>query len=221
MDDLVVCGVAESVATGELRRDPSARYWVEAGLSTAGRDLLREQVQSAFAAWSQVANVHGEEASSPQEAHCLIRVTRIDGRQGVLADCMLPGPPVQLMRLDNSEKWVVHVGADVPADSIDLYRVLVHELGHFWGLGHAPQGSPNLMAPAYSRAIWTPRQWDVEQMVRLYGHPSPTPPAPGENRIPTKLVFADGIVTILDQYGHRSAAYRHGELTCGLGERVA
>ena len=208
MSDLLICGFSETITTGELKRDASARFWVESALSTLSRENLRYQVKQAFAAWSSVANVHGEEASSPDEAHLLVRVASIDGRSGVLADCMLPGPPVQLMRLDNAEQWTVHVGADVAPNEIDIVRVLAHELGHFWGLGHAPQGSQNLMAPMYSRTIWLPvGDWDLSNIVSLYGKPTSLIPAPGEHRIPSTI-------SIFDQYGTVLSTYR-------LGERLA
>lgn len=207
-DELLICGFAETITTGELKRDPSALYYVEAGLSRIARDMVRDCVKQAFSAWAVVANVNGEEAPNAQQAHLLIRVASIDGRSGVLADCMLPGPPQQLMRLDDNEQWVVHLGADVPNNTIDLLRVLIHELGHFWGLGHAPQNSRNLMAPMYSKNIWYPQgDWEVSNMVSLYGKPKPTIPAPGENRIPTYL-------RTYDQYDQLISAYK-------IGERIA
>jgi hypothetical protein len=204
-EGLPFCGVSEPVAFGELRRDPAARWWVEGGLTSLSRDQVRLAVRLAFERWSAVANVAGEEAPSAQQAHLLVRPARIDGPQGVLADCVLPGPPVQLMRLDQGERWVLQLGADIPGNVIDLNRVMAHELGHFWGLGHAPPGSPNLMAPTYSRSIWEPRgPWEVERMVAVYGPPKPAQPQPGENRVPS-------VVSIYDQYGEVLSSYELGK----------
>lgn len=174
--------------SGELKRDSVARWYVAGGLSRITRESIQAQTQAAMNAWSSVANVEGVQASSEDQADLVIRVASIDGRQGVLADCMLPGPRVQIMRLDNDELWTVFMGPDVPNQSIDLYRVLLHELGHFWGMGHAPQGSPNLMAPVYSRNIWEPRSWEIGEMQRGYGPPKASPtPTPSSNLVTIKV----------------------------------
>lgn len=207
-EGLPFCGMSEPVAFAELRRDPAARWWVEGGAGGLTRDQVRLCVRWAFEAWAGVANVAGEEAASAGQAHLLVRPARIDGPQGVLADCVLPGPPQQLMRLDQGERWVMQLGAEVPGSVIDLFRVMAHELGHFWGLGHAPQGSPNLMAPTYSRSLWAPSgPWETERMVAVYGQPKPAPPAPGENQVPS-------VISIFDQYGQVLSSYE-------LGRRLA
>lgn len=208
MDGRFYCGLPELMTTGDLKRDAAALWWLEGSLPSVDPATMHRTVQEAFDAWSDVCACAGERAQSPQQAHCMIRVANIDGRQGVLADCQLPGPPVQQMRLDGAEAWVVQIGADVAANVIDLFRVLVHELGHFWGLGHAPRNSPNLMAPTYARGIWLPQpSWDVAQIQALYGQPRPKPPTPGENRTPS-------VISIFDQAGAVLASYE-------LGRRLA
>lgn len=182
MDGYLFCAYPEAMITEDLKRDPVARWYVQRGLSRVSRDSIRAQVQAVLNGWSSVASVAGVEAGSEDQADFVIKiVSSIDGRQGVLADCMLPGPRVQVMRLDDSELWTVHMGPDVPQQNIDLYRVLYHECGHFWGMGHAPQNSPNLMAPVYSRSIWTPQSWERQEMVKLYGPPK-APPSPTGNK---------------------------------------
>jgi len=189
-DGCCYCGHHDALAVSNLRRAPRATWWLAGPLTRVGRDAIRRQAQAAFDAWSAVARVTGREAVSELAADLVIRVAQIDGRQGVLADCHLPGPRQQLMRLDDSEAWTVQPGPDVDAALIDLGRVLIHELGHFWGLGHAPPGSPNLMAPTYSRAVWLPQAWEVEAMQALYGRPDappppPAPPAPSKRTVIT------------------------------------
>lgn len=201
MDGLRVCGLPEAMETGELRRpDALCRWYVTAGLPNLSRDALRSAVRQALAVWPLVAGVASEEASSEDAATLVIRVAAIDGAQGVLADCQLPGPPVQLMRLDGGEQWTVQIGRDVPADLIDIVRVLSHEAGHYWGMGHAPQGSPNLMAPVYSRSIWTPQSWERDQMVSLYGPPRPAQPQPADR--------VASLMRIFDQTGAEMASYK-------------
>lgn len=202
MDGTFFCGLSEHLETMEVRRSPRCKWWVRDGLSRVPRDVVRRTVTDAMAMWSSVANVQAVEADSEANADLVIQVASIDGRQGVLADCMLPGPRVQVCRLDDSEAWVVQLGPSVGNDVIDLDRVLRHELGHFWGLGHDRQGAQSLMAPTYSRAIYEAKDWDVQQIQALYGPPVNTA-KPGQ--VPTYLVMYDAD-------GHEMNRYRLTEI---------
>jgi hypothetical protein len=166
-------------------RLPRCKWWLENTLPSWQRDDVRAAISQALGAWSTVADVQTEEARSPDLADLIIRCVNLGGPQGVLADCELPGPRIQHMRLDTSERWTLFVGEAVPAGLIDIYRVILHEGGHYWGMGHAPAGSLNVMAPNYSKTIWVPRSWEIEQMQAAYGKPRPgtptqPPPSPGE-----------------------------------------
>lgn len=172
-------------------RPPLCRWWLENTLPKWHRDDVRAVLAQAAAIWPKVANVRVEEARSSDQADLIISCVNLGGPLGVLADCELPGPRVQRMRFDTSEQWTFRIGLDVPSGLIDLYRVGGHEWGHFWGMGHAPSGSANLMAPVYSKSIWGPQSWEVEQMSGAYGPPLTTPPpspppAPGK---PVRIVI--------------------------------
>ena len=174
--DEMVCGLPESLVLGlEVRRKPTAKWFLAGDLAGLGRDSLRQSIATAFGRWSAVAGCTGEETTTEQGADIVIHTVRLDGPQGVLADCMLPGPQVQVMRLDTSERWTIHAGSGVPQGKIDIVRVLTHELGHFWGIGHIGRG--NLMAPTYSDSVEKPQAGDRAEMVDRYGPPLPTPPA--------------------------------------------
>jgi hypothetical protein len=74
--------------------------------------------------------------------------------------------------------WTVQLGPSVSSSLIDLDRVLRHEIGHFWGIGHDRKGAQSLMAPTYSRSIWSAQEWDVSQIQSLYGKRETPPPSP-------------------------------------------
>ena len=117
-------------------------------------------------------------------AQIYVITQRLDGASGVLADCEIPtsvNPSTRLrMRLDDSENWVL--AENPPQGSIDLYRVVLHELLHGHGLGHKPPSiqQPALISPVYSPSMRHLQQADKDELVRRYGPPKPvvTPPPP-------------------------------------------
>lgn len=185
MDGYLYCGLSEQLATEEIARDPVAKWYVESGMARSSRDDIRGVVTQAHKAWAGVANIDAIEVPEGQ-ADLVIRIASIDGPSGVLADCMLPGPAVQILRVDQSELWTVHLGPDVSGAMLDLYRVILHELGHFRGIGHDRKGARSLMAPTYARDIWTLQAWDIQEIQRLYG-----PPRPKKDQVSTYMAIFD------------------------------
>lgn len=180
MDGYLFCGLSEQLETLEVRQSNLTRWWVapDGWPDRAPRDVVRRCVVDAIAMWAEHAPLQGVEASSEAEADLVVRPAAIDGGMGVLADCMLPGPRVQVLRCDNAEMWTVQLGPSVSSSLIDLDRVLRHEIGHFWGIGHDRKGAQSLMAPTYSRSIWSAQEWDVSQIQSLYGKRETPPPSP-------------------------------------------
>lgn len=198
--DEMICGLPEALVLGlEVRRNAAAKWFLAGDLAGLGRDYLRQSIAAAFGRWSAVAGCSGEETTSEQGADIVIRTQALDGPMGVLADCMLPGPRVQVMRLDTSERWTIHAGPGVPQGKIDIVRVLTHELGHFWGIGHIGRG--NLMAPTYSDSVERPQPGDEAEMVARYGPPQPSAPPPGSVDLPAEM-------HIVGQSGRVTAKYR-------------
>lgn len=199
-DDIInFCGLKANLVLDleTPARLPRCRWFLVNSLPRWQRDDVRAALVDALGCWTLIADVTVEESRSEDLADLLIRCIGLDGAYGVLADCELPGPRVQHMRLDTSEQWTVRLGQDVPRGLIDLNRVVRHEAGHYWGMGHAPQGSRNLMAPTYSAGIWEPQGWEVDQMQKAYGLPratptKPEPPPPG-NPIIIRIYGADYI----------------------------
>jgi hypothetical protein len=198
---LHLCSHPAALALGaDSRRAPRASWALVGDLPSVLHDAVRAAVQQAFDAWSAVAGVSGVETADPSRADLLIATGRIDGPYGVLAQTELPGPFPQHMTVDTAERWVVQLGPGVPAQRIDLDRVLTHEVGHFWGLGHDQEpGSVALMNPYYNPVLDHPVAWDVaEMMKRGYGPPKaapappapPAPPGPGPSPAPAGLPAA-------------------------------
>lgn len=190
MDGYLFCGLSEQLETLEVKRSNLARFFVsqDGWPGRAPRDVVRRCVTDAMNMWAEFAPIQGVEVSTEQEADLVVRPASIDGSQGVLADCMLPGPRVQVLRCDNAELWTVQLGPLVDPSLIDLDRVLRHEIGHFWGIGHDRKGAQSLMAPTYSRSIWSAQEgFDVDSIQSLYG--KRTTPAPTQDDVPYWVVL--------------------------------
>lgn len=137
----------------------------------------------------------------PMSANIVCKLARLDGPNGVLADCGIPPPnaspdSVQLpMRIDTGENWRLFV--QQLQGAIDFQRVWLHEFLHGLGLGHKPASisKPALIAPMYSPIIRGLQDADKAELVRRYGGsttpaPQPHPPNPvGELRGEIKVVI--------------------------------
>jgi hypothetical protein len=109
-------------------------------------------------------------------ANLVCKLARLDGPNGVLADCGIPPPNsdpanVQLpMRIDTGEAWR-HFTTERVNGAIDFGRTWLHEFLHFLGLGHKPTSiaAPAIIAPAYNPLLWTLQEADKSEIVRRYG----------------------------------------------------
>lgn len=120
--------------------------------------------------------------------HILLTSKRLDGPGGVLADMQLPPhqapnrkvPTVGLQivgRMDTGEEWSKYEGR--VQRSIDVFRVLLHELGHGLGLYHNETGR-SLMSPSID-VFREFGEYGKRELQARYGPPSvsPVPPDPG------------------------------------------
>ena len=143
------------------------------------------EIKRAFAAWSQVANISFVEVADAGEAFDAtpgsdIRIGghAFDGRGRTLAHGYFP----QLsgtgsagdIHFDLAERWTVNSLNGDP-NTIDIFTVAAHEIGHAIGLHHEPTLLA-LMNPFYSEAINGLQADDIQGVQTLYGQPSTQPP---------------------------------------------
>ncbi len=136
------------------------------------------EVQSAFSAWSNVANLTFVQvadngvASGAVGTNADIRISGFDlcGGCSVLAFAAPPPPPVGTdtafgdIFLDSTDLW--KIGFVGPGFSI--FQIVAHELGHALGLDHTLVAN-SLMNAAYSEAFIGPQADDIAGIRFLYG----------------------------------------------------
>jgi hypothetical protein len=105
-----------------------------------------------------------------------------DGRGRTLAHTFYPSPPnpepvAGDMHLDDDEPWQI-------GDGVDLFSVMLHELGHSLGLGHSD--NPAAVMYPYYRKVTGLEAEDIRAIRELYAaqdpgsQPAPTPVTPLE-----------------------------------------
>lgn len=176
-DPYYFCGNIERV--GEVTGAWNKRllfYKIQAQIPGLSEDELEQAYALAFSYWSEVCGLQFQKNDAPD-----IRATAgvIDGPSRVLAWSELPAGDDRMLnqKYDSSERFVN--SASPPQGKIDIVAVMCHEIGHALGLQHAPQGSPDLMAPIYQPGRRKPQPGDIQRIQALYGPPVPVnPPSP-------------------------------------------
>jgi hypothetical protein len=167
--------------------DPTLTWTILDELPHVNYDDFKAAADWGLKGWSSVSKLRPVFTDKAGEARLKIYTRKLDGPQGVLADCELPNPGVQsvTMRIDLSEDWDAGITSPITRQ-IKLADVIRHEGGHGIGIGHAPQGSKNWMAPIYDAVmLMSPAGiWDTNQAVSRYGQAIATPP-PVTPTIPT------------------------------------
>lgn len=149
--------------------------------------LTRQQfiaaVMEACGYWAAVAGLKFTHVNNQAQARIVITTGSIDQPGGTLAWSELPCPVRRLtQKYDTNERWVI--SANPQGNSIDVVRVVCHELGHALGMDHIQSG--NLLAPIYSPTLRKPQAGDVREMQSRYGPPLTVPgPTPTPNPQPT------------------------------------
>lgn len=200
------CGVSDSqaqTANQSMCRWPQGHrvtWGITATLPNWDRSSQIAVFERAFAMWSVACGVLYEFTSNAAQANIPIGTANL-GR-GVLADAMLPcGQVSQRSQLPQryglAWKWV---DANNPAsDSIDLFRVAGHEIGHSNGIGHnLDTNTIALLDPQYTLRIRSLQSWDIMQAIARYGPAAPLPD-PDKPEPPTDGHAADYWADALDQ----------------------
>lgn len=138
-----------------------------------GTDEVRGLVQRALAEWSRYARLTFTETPNRYASRNIDILFGhgahgdpypFDGRGGILAHTFYPAPP-------NSEPLAGDLHLDADEDwanptSVDLYSVILHELGHALGLGHS--GDPNSVMYAFYRPATQLTKDDILSLQQLY-----------------------------------------------------
>ncbi len=131
------------------------------------------EIQRAFDTWAAVADLTfinvldgGGAVGSETVGDIRIGALNIDNPLGILAFAYYPpsngGAIAGDMALDSSENWTIG------GTGIDLFSVVLHELGHSLGLGHSTDINA-VMYPYYSSAISGLDADDIAGIQHIYG----------------------------------------------------
>lgn len=203
-NELFFCGNTEKISLDRrhkwMNRGDSGRpitWWFEGGMSRIPTPRILLAIKRACKQWGDECGIHFKQASGDRDADILIITKRLDGSGGTLADAQLPQGNNKrlLMRLDDE----AYVLTDSPntGRSIDLGRVLLHELGHTIGIGHLNSG--NVMQPSYGQFTSLQKD-DIKSSLFLYGKDvpddPPDPPDPPSEKDIVIVVPAGATITI-------------------------
>ena len=193
-------GVGEYVAKigdgwdGPGKSAAKLKYWLEGIPDALPAKEARAEIERALAAWSQVVKVDfapGGTGRATNSIHILFATGAhsdpypFDGPGRVLAHTFYPAPPnpeplAGDLHLDQTESWKI-------GNDIDLYSVVLHELGHALGLGHSDKPGA-VMYPYYRRATALTGE-DISAIRELYAERSTNsgsePPSPPVNPTPS------------------------------------
>jgi len=143
-------------------------------------------VESAFAAWSAVADINfvmvaddGAAFNVPgTSGNIRLGGHAFDGAFGVLAHGYYPprngNTAAGDIHFDIAENWKLGFGGS----GFDLFQVLTHELGHAIGLDHSSVPR-SLMNPYYTEQFRGPQADDIAGARYIYGAPKAQVPEPG------------------------------------------
>jgi hypothetical protein len=151
-------------------------------------EVARGEIQRALAEWSKYVKVtftEGGTGSDPRQIELYFASGghgdpfAFDGPGRALAHTFYPAPPnpepiAGDLHLDEDESWKI-------GNDIDLFSVVLHELGHALGLGHSDHAGA-VMYAYYRRATGLSAD-DIEAVRQLYAAntgetPPPNPPNP-------------------------------------------
>src|SRR5574341_750986 len=167
-------------------------------------DEFRAAFTWAFEQWASVSTLDCPEARQAVNARILAYAHSFDGSGGILADSEMPCGHVShcRQRYDNGEKWDTKWPPS--GNGVNLHLVALHEIGHAFGIPHAPAGIVDVMSPTLQSQLRGLTPWSIQEIQRRYGRrttPSPTPtptPIPGSGMTREELrAYIDAAIGLL------------------------
>ncbi len=158
-------------------------YTFQSLTTRLGADDVRGEFQRALAEWARHVKIgfsQGARADAARNLNLLFAsgghgdAYPFDGRGKVLAHTFYPAPPnpepiAGDLHLDDDEDW--KIGADM-----DVYSVVLHELGHALGLGHSDK--PGAVMYPYYRRMSELTQEDIGAIQDMYAAQDGSPAGP-------------------------------------------
>lgn len=143
------------------------------GVAPIADELHQAKVETAFSAWTAIANIRFAEASDPSTAHLSVYWDAVDGDGGTLGYATLSDPDGDGLIEGAAVGEVSRIGID-PDDEISFDQVVLHEVGHILGLAHTT-AYWSVMHPENSQASSIITSGDVGAIRSLYGPAISTP----------------------------------------------
>lgn len=140
---------------------------------------FEEEVRKAFHAWEDAANLNfievednGKDFNDPDAAGDIrIGALKLDGSLGTLANAFFPQPQYPSaagdLLFDAEENWAIN-SLDGDPNTIDIFQVVSHEIGHAIGLRHSTVEN-SLMNEYYSESFRGPQADDIAAATTVYG----------------------------------------------------
>lgn len=185
MDEIVfVCHVrseALALAAAGINRWPESppkrlTWHSDGGVGRVSAVDFRGIIPYGLSRIERVTALKFEYTPNNKTANILYRAARQgEGGMGqpgnVLADAELVPPGLRLnsdfqgtVRFDQNEVWASV--DDLINGKVPMPGVIAHETGHIVGLGHAPMGSNDLMAPMIAKGVTEFGKWSLQEFER-------------------------------------------------------
>lgn len=134
-------------------------------------------ISSAFADWAHIANIQFQEVASTASSQIDFSLGVIDGLDNIVGETTYFYSGNQFtsatVEFDSGEGWHIDGSQIVSNDSVNLFDVALHEIGHAIGLDHY-NAAPAVMNAILNPAVTDLKQPDIDGARAIYGHAPPS-----------------------------------------------